>query len=92
MTRTTVLYALAALVVAAGAYFLFSHYQVGLLDGVGGAPASEDSGIETYRLEALGVSFDYPSALYDIQTQHEGTVALLPDHLRYLASFLALIA
>lgn len=78
MTNRAVLYTLAALAVAAGAYFLFSRHLISRLDGTGGVTAPADSGIETYRLEALGISFDYPSALYDVQTQQEGTVELLP--------------
>lgn len=78
MTNKALLYTLAALAVAAGAYFLYSGRLEGRLDGIGSAAAPADSGIETYRLEALGISFDYPSAVYDVQTHQEGTVALLP--------------
>jgi hypothetical protein len=79
MMRNKALFVVAVIALLAGGYFLFSQYLVSRLDGTGGVSAPAGSDLEQYDSPALGVSFTYPFARYDIQTPAEGTVVLVPE-------------
>jgi hypothetical protein len=70
---------LAVALVAGACYFALSRYLVSRLDGTGGAVAPPGSGLEVYHSGALGVSFSYPFARYDIQAPAPDTLVLLPE-------------